>query len=439
MEEEIIKMSKKELRRLEVIHKVLEKRMRQKEAAEIISLTVRQVRRIVGKVKTHGDIGIVHGNRGKPSQRKFPDKFKDAVITLLKQKYYDFGPTFASEKLEENDKLEVSKETLRQWMIQQRIWIPKKFRDRQDVHQWRKRKECFGEMVQSDGSIHDWLEGRGPEMVLLGYIDDATSNVFAMFYPSEDTKAAMHSFRLYIEKYGIPQSLYFDRNSIYKTTRQPNLDEELKGEMAKTQFEIVLDILNVQPILAYSAEAKGRIERLFRTFQDRLIKEMRLAGICNIDEANKFLQEYLPKYSSMFCVPPPNPKDLHRQVQPDLDLNWVFAFREKRVITNDFTISWRNRVFLLNKPSIAFKRKTATVLENLNGEIKVWFNSRFLEYKEITKDTLKQLRKRKQIMKATAKKAKTKPYKPAANHPWILQNRALFNSYKIRKFKKVQV
>lgn len=439
MRKDIIKMSKKELRRLEVIHKVLDKRIKQGYAAEILLLSVRQVKRIVKKVRIHGDIAIVHGNRGKPSKRKFPDDFKDEVIKVVKRRYYDFGPTFASEKLEENESMKVSNETLRQWMISEYIWIPRKIRDNENIHQWRKRKECFGEMIQTDGSVGDWLEGRGPNMVLMAYIDDATGNPFARFYLSEDTQSAMHSFKLYIKKYGIPMSIYFDRNSIYKTTRQPNLDEELKGERPKTQFENVLDILNVQSIFAYSAEAKGRIERLFRTFKDRLIKEMRLAGICNIEEANKFLISYLPKYSSMFSVPPVNPKDLHRQVQPDLDIDWVFAFREKRVISNDFTISWKNRTFLLNKPSIALKRRRATVLENLKGEIRISFNSRFLTFKEITKDTLNQMRKRKQLIKPADKKTSSKPWKPAANHPWVLQNRALFNSFRNTRAQRVGV
>ena len=214
MEKEIIRMSKEELRRLKVIHKVINKRMKQKEAAEILSLSCRQVRTIVRKVKRDGDEVIVHGNRGKPSNRKFSDEFKEDIITIVKQKYYDFGPTFASEKLKDNENKKINKETLRQWMIEEQIWIPRKLRPKDKDHQWRKRKECFGEMVQTDGSIHDWLEGRGPKMVLMAYIDDATSIVFARFYPAETTESAMRSFKTYIKKYGIPASLYFDRNSI---------------------------------------------------------------------------------------------------------------------------------------------------------------------------------------------------------------------------------
>jgi hypothetical protein len=230
----------------------------------------------------------------------------------------------------------------------------------------------------------------------------------------------MDSFKRYIKKYGIPQSIYFDRNSIYKTTRKPNLDEQLKGERSKSQFEKVLEILNVEAIYAYSPQAKGRAERIFRTFQDRLTKEMQLAGICNIYDANKFLKSFLPKYSLMFAVPPANPKNLHRVLPAELDLKWVFAFREERVISNDFTISFKNRVFLINKPSIALKRKRVTVLMNLKGEVKILLNNRFVEFEEITKDTLNNLRDRKQKMKETIKKKGLKTWKPASNHPWRL-------------------
>jgi len=222
--------------------------------------------------------------------------------------------------------------------------------------------------------------------------------------------------------------LYFDRNSIYKTTRQPTIDECLKDETPKTQFEKVLDILNVEPIYAYSPQAKGRIERLFKTFQDRLCKEMRLRGISTLDEANKFLEEYLPKYNSIFSLPPANPKNLHRKVPVDLELNWVFAFREERVITNDFTVSWRNKVFLIKNPSITLRRRKVSVMENLKGEIRIWFNGRFLEFEEITKETLREKRKNKQNMKG--KNMNRKRWKPAPTHPWRLQNKVLFEELK---------
>jgi len=425
MREDIIQMSKGELARLGVIKEVFNKRLKQKEAAEKIGLSTRQVRRIMVKLKQHGDIGIVHGNRGKVSTRKYSWKFRERVMRILKDKYIDFGPSFAAEKMQERESIKINRETLRQWMIDEKIWITRNMRASIKSYRWRKRKECMGEMVQTDGSTHDWLEGRGPKMVLMVYIDDATSNVFARFYPQETTHAAMDSFRRYIEIYGIPQSLYFDRNSIYKTTRQANLDEQLQGQGPRTQFDMVLDILKVEAIHAYSPQAKGRIERLFGTFQDRLIKEMRLAGIRSMEQANTFLEEYLPKYRDMFVIPPLNSKDMHRAVPEELDLNWVFAFREKRMVSNDLTVSWRNRTLLLTRASAGLKKQRVTVLENLEGEIRIWVNNRFLESQEITKDTLGQIRKKKAVQEPKTK-IRTKPWRPPADHPWRKQNRAIF-------------
>jgi len=421
MEKGFIRMSKRELNRLEVIHKVINKRMKQKNAGELLSLSCRQVRTIVRKIKRHGDIAIVHGGRGKPSPRKFSDKFRKEVITIVKQKYNDFGPTLTSEKLAEINKIEVNRETLRNWMIEESIWIPRKYKENAQGHSWRKRKDCFGEMILLDGSIHDWLEGRGPKMTMMAYIDDASNIVFGKFYPGETTESAMRSFQKYIKKYGIPLKIYFDRHSIYRTTRHPNLDESLKGKMPQTQFEKVLEILNVEPIHAYSPQAKGRVENLFGTLQDRLIKEMRLANVCTLEEANKFLKIYWPKYNAAFSIIPANPKNLHRAIPKDLDLNWTFAVRDERTILNDFTVQWNNRVFLLENHSMVLKRKRVIVMENLKSQIRIWFNNRALDFKEITKDTLKHRRKQMRILLASAKQVtrkKRKPYKPAPDHPW---------------------
>ncbi len=404
----------------------MDKKLKQKDAATKLSLSVRHIRRLTEKIIKYGDSAITHGNRGRPSNRKYPDEFKNRVTAIVKKNYRDFGPTLAAEKLEERDGIELSRETLRSWMIEKDIWIPRKIRDKDDDYTWRKRKDCFGEMIQTDGSIGDWFENRGPRAVMMAYIDDATGKPFARFYPSEDTRAAMDSFRQYIEQYGIPQSLYFDRSSIYKTSRQPNLDEELKSEMPKTQFEKVLEILSVEPIFAYSPQAKGRIERLFETFKDRLVKEMRLDGISNIKDGNEFLKTYLPKYCERFAVPPANSKNLHREAPAKMDLNWVFAFREKRVVADDFTIRWRNRFFLLEKQSIAIKKRRVKVLENLNDEVKIQFNGRFIEFKEITKHSLNILRTKRKETNTPIEEKPKQPWKPAHDHPWRKQNRALF-------------
>jgi len=426
MKKETIRLSRKELARIKIIHSVIDNRMSQKEAAEKISISSRHLRRLVKKILVGGDAAIAHGNRGRHSNRRYSDEFKDRVINIVRKKYNDFGPTLASEKLEKLDQIKISRETLRNWMIQEAIWIPRRKRKSDNDHSWRKRKDCFGEMVQTDGSVGNWFENRGPRAVMLAYIDDATGMPFARFYPAEDSRAAMDSFRKYIEIYGIPKSLYFDRHSIYKTTRQPNLDEELKGKSPETQFEKVLNILLVDPIFAYSPQAKGRIERLFGTFKDRLVKEMRLAGVCGIDEGNKFLKTYLPEYAQRFGVKPESPENLHREIPVNMDLDWVFAFREKRVVTKDFTIRWRNRFFLLRKQSIAIKKQRVTVLENLNNDIRIWFSGRYLDFSEITEDVLLTKRKEKKEENLMENIGPKKKWKPASDHPWRKQNRALF-------------
>lgn len=418
MKKDIINMSGKELNRLNLLHSVLNRKLSQKGAAEMLRLTDRHIRRLVKKIRIYGDRAIIHASRGKVSKRKFSAEFKDKVIKTVKSSYPDFGPTLASEKLDEVDGIKLSRETLRNWMIEENIWIPRKLKDKGIAHCWRRRKDYFGEMTQTDGSIHDWLEGRGPEMVLMAYNDDATGNVFAKFYDSETTYAAMDSFKSYIEKYGIPGSLYFDRNSIYKTTRQPDLEECFKGINPQTQFEKVLNLLDVKPIPAYSPQAKGRIERTFNTFQDRLIKEMRLAGICNISDANIFLRSYLPKYNKKFSVPPAEKTDMHRNIPKNMDLEWVFAFRETRTVSNDFTIHWKNRVFLIRNPNLKMKYSRILVVENLKKKIRLCYKDRILPFTEITKDTLEQIRKRRSLMFVSSSKSPVKIYRPGPDHPW---------------------
>ncbi len=413
-------MSKKELDRLKIIHLVLEKRITQKEAADRLSLSYRQVFNIVQKVKQNGDIALIHKNRGAPSNRKYPDELREKAIDIIREKYWDFGPTLANEKLEERDSIKLSRETLRQWMIKAGIWKPKKRRRKENTHTWRKRKDHFGEMIQTDGSEEYWFEGRGDKAILMAYRDDATNTVFARFYPSENTPAAMDSFRRYIEEYGIPKSIYSDKNSIYKTTRKADIDEQLEGETPKTQFGKVIEILDVKLILAHSPQAKGRIENLFSTFQDRVAKEMRLANISNIEEANKFLEKYLPIYNKRFSFPPANLDNYHREVPQDMDLNWVFVFKEKRKVSKDLTVRWRNRLFVLDKNQTFIRERRVTVLENLKSEIRIQAGENQLKFKEVTENDLSTIKKRKTADFDISKLPK-KQWGSSKEYPWKTQ------------------
>lgn len=402
---DIIMLSLKELKRLKVIQDVINKRITQVAAAAIIGLSERQIGRLAKAVHKEGDRGIIHKSRGKPSNRKIAEETKDKVLRLYKEKYHDFGPTLASEKLEEEG-IRISEETLRNWLIKEGIWKPKR---KKKLHrQWRERKECFGEMIQMDGSHHDWLEGRCPELVLMAYIDDATSRVFARFYDYEGTMPAMDSFRLYVEENGLPQTLYADKHSTYKSQRKLTIEEELEGvEEPMSQFERALDELGVEMIHAHSPQAKGRIERLFATFQDRVIKEMRLKGIKTKEEANEFLKSYLPEYNKKFSKQPANETDVHVRPPKDLDLNNYLCIKTERTVRKDNTISHESKLYQIEE---RVNTKKVVVEEHIGGTLHITNKGLLLRYKEIEE------RPKKEKKEKTLKPRKQ--YIPPKDHPW---------------------
>lgn len=405
---DIIKMSVKELKRLKIIQEAIDRHITQKIAAPIIGVTERQIRRIIKAVRDEGEKGVIHKSRGKVSNRRIPDKIKNKVLLLYKKKYQDFGPTLACEKLSEIDDINISTESLRRWLIEGDIW--KRRRKRTRHRQWRQRKECFGQMLQMDGSHHDWLEGRGAELVLMGYIDDATNNTFARFYDYEGTIPALDSFRGYIKKHGIPQSVYLDRHTIYKSNKKLSEEEEIEGlTSAKSQFERALSELGVEVIHAYSPQAKGRIERLFGVLQDRLVKEMRLRGIKTKQQANAFLQEYLPVYNKRFSIVAANETNVHVELPKYFNINSVLCVKTQRTVRNDNTISYNSKLYQIEENT---KTKKVTVQERLNGSLCITSNGVNLKYKQIIERPERA---------RTANKPLTKPknlYIPPKYHPW---------------------
>jgi len=405
---DIFEMSQRELKRLHIIHKAIENTIKQTEAAEILSLSDRQIRRIIKRVRDEGDGGVIHKHRGKPSNRRLPKRIKGKTIDLYRKKYGGFGPTLASEKLLEIDGISVKDETLRKWLIESGDW--KKVRKGRIHRQWRERKHHFGEMIQIDGSHHDWFEGRGPKCVLMGYIDDATGKVFARFYEYEGTIPAMDSFKRYIRKYGIPVKAYLDKHTTYKSSAKPSLKDDSEP---LSQFQRAMKELVVEVIHAHSPQAKGRIERLFRTFQDRVVKEMRLRGIKTVEEANKFLTEYLPQYNRRFIVKPKDKADLHRDISKGLNLDRILCIKTNRTLRNDFTITHDKKLYQITDN---IKAEKVTVEERINGTMMITHNDTSLKFKEITARPEKQ--KKPRILK------KKTQYKPSADHPWKkLQNR----------------
>ena len=401
---DIVRMSKKELKRLYTIKKVIEKRLKQKAAALILMLSVRQTRRIVKRVQEEGDEGIIHRRRGKPSNRAFPAGIKNKAINLYRKKYWDFGPTFANEKLCELDNIKIGDQTLRNWLLEDGAWqVTQKCRKHR---QWRERKHMFGEMVQVDGSHHEWFEKRGPECVLIGYIDDATNNVFARFYEYEGTMPAMKSFKGYIKKYGLPNSIYIDKLPTYKSTAKMSIEDELNNTDPMSHFQRALKELGVRVIYAGSAPAKGRIERLFRTFQDRLIKEMRLRGIKDIYNANKFLVYYLPIHNKRFGKKAIEPGNLHTPIPQDIDLDRILCKKTERTLRNDFTIAHDRKLYQILEPINA---KKVIVEERMDGRMFVTYKGKYLRYKMIAEKPARPERPR---------VAKKKIYRPPPDHPW---------------------
>jgi hypothetical protein len=377
--EDIIEMSLKELRKLKAVQDAIDGKITQKQAALVVGLSERQIRRLVCAVRVEGERGITHGLRGIPSNRRFKSKVKERVLRLYRSKYPDFGPTLACEKLLELDGIRLSAETLRTWLIEAGLW--RRSRKGSTHRRWRVRKECFGEMTQMDGSHHDWLEGRCPKFVLMGYIDDATSNIFGRFYDYEGTIPAMDSFKRYTRKYGLPVSVYLDRHSTYKSTKKLTEWEELEGLEPMSQFERALSELGVRVIHAHSPQAKGRVERLFGTLQDRLVKEMRLRDIRTMEEANKFLEGYLPKLNKMLRVAPANETDAHMKLPKGLDLDGCLCIKTERTLRKDNTISLDGRLFQIEDKVSARKVR---VEERTDGSMLIISNGAKLKYKEIT-------------------------------------------------------
>jgi len=406
--EDIIGMSVRDLRRLKVLHSVLDKGITQKVGASMLGFSERHLRRLVRSVREFGDGGIVHRGRGRPSNRRFPEHFKARVLRLCREKYVDFGPTLASEKLLELDGIVVSRETLRQWLMAVGLWSRR--RKHRGHRQWRVRKECFGEMIQLDGSHHAWLEERGPQLVLMGYIDDATNNVHGRFYDYEGTLPAMDSFKRYVRKYGFPLSIYLDKHTTYKSNRKLTVEEELAGlNRPMSQFERALDELGVEVIHAHSPQAKGRIERLFGVLQDRLVKEMRLLGIKTREEANDFLGEYLPKYNRRFRVAPASKADVHVKPRRYFNLDRSLCIRTNRTVRNDNTVAHQGKLYQLREKVTSRK---VVVEKRLNGSLHVISNSGVsLKYREIT-------RRPQKAAPPARPRISRKPQIPAMNHPW---------------------
>jgi len=384
MEPDILEMTRRDRDQLKVISNVERGRLTQEEGGEQLGLSARQVRRLVQRVREEGDAGVIHRGRGRPSNRRLCEQDREGVKELLRQEAWrDFGPTFAQEQVAKQG-YRIGRETVRKMQIELELRKPRK---RREVHRSRReRRACFGEMIQMDTSIHDWLEGRGEEMVLISMIDDANSRLRGRFFRSDTTFSNLRAIREWVEEFGRPVALYVDKASHFKVNRPRSLEEDLEDSEPQTQVKRAMQELGVKVICANSPQAKGRVERQFGTLQDRLVKGMRLAGIASLEEANGYLsKEFLPEWEERWTVKPKNRTDAHRPVSREMDLEAIFSVRESRTVRNDYTVQWMRRTFQITKQlhPQGLRGGKVQMEVRVNGDVAIRFKDRYLEFVEL--------------------------------------------------------
>lgn len=405
-----LRMSNGERKRLELLSGVKAGVLKLVKAAELCGLGYRQMKRVWKRYQEQGDAGLIHRGRGRTSNRRIGVEFQQKALARYQERYPDFGPTLASEYLTQ-DGLGVDHETLRRWLLSAGLWQKK--RKRQKHRARRERRAHRGELIQMDGSHHDWFEGRRGWAVLMVMIDDATNRTRARFYESEDTQSAMDVFGRYARRQGVPQGLYVDHDSIYECTREARIDEQLRGDGPQTQFERAMKQLGVDVIAANSPQAKGRVERRHGVFQDRLVKAMRLLKISTLEAANQYLDDtFLPDLNRRFTVAPREQGDLHRPIPAGVALKDVLCFEEPRVVQKDWTVRWRNRWFQVEArhEGLTLAGKTIIVRERLDHQVALLWGGRFLRFSELAARPAKPPPVRHDRPR--------KPWKPPAKHPW---------------------
>lgn len=416
MAQKLICMAEKELSKYEIIKDLINGKINGTDAAKQIGVSVRHVKRLKAAAIKYGAKGFIHKNRGRESNRKLDPEIVKKAKGYLKEKYYDFGPTLAAEKLAENHGIKINKETIRGMMAKLGLRKIKPRKQAGKWHVWRARKDNFGEMEQFDGSYHNWFGGF--ETCLLLSVDDATGKItHSKFDINESTKAVFRFWLEYFDKNEQPLSIYLDKFSTYKINHKNAADNK---DMI-TQFERAMKQVGVNPITAHSPQAKGRVERMFQTLQDRMVKELRLAGIATIEEANKFLKEYIPKFNAKFAVMPKRKNNLHRKLdkQTKEKLPQIFSIQEQRKVNNDYTVMFKNNFFQLDReqPATVCKKDAIIIEEHLDGAVKLRLRNYYLNYVALPERPKKEIN----IKLAALAKQKQNSYKPPADHPWRRQ------------------
>jgi transposase len=371
-------MSNREITRLEVMQRLKDKRLTQKEAAGMLKLSIRQIKRLFRAYKGQGAKGLISARRGKESNNRLDAQVIQQARDLIYKHYRDFGPTLAHEKLVEVHGLKLSDESVRRLMIEEGIWKPKKAK-KPPAYQMRERRACLGELVQIDGSDHAWFEDRGPKCTLLVYIDDATGQLLELwFVPDETTFAYFEASRHYFERCGKPVAFYSDKHGIFRV----NQEQTVGRGSGLTQFGRAMQALDIQIICANTPQAKGRVERANQTLQDRLVKELRLRDISDMDNANAFLPEFREDYNQRFAVQPRSTHDAHRPLLKTENLDIVFTHQKTGTLSKNLTIQFNKVIYQIqsDRPDYTLRKATVTVCENAKGEVTILYKNDPLAY-----------------------------------------------------------
>lgn len=420
---ERISMSTKELSRFEILTLVKGKQLKQSKAAKALGISPRQVRRLLRRLSSSGPRGLISKKLGSPSNHRMLPEQENLVLSFLKHEdHYDFGPTLTHEYLIEAGALKISLSSVRNIMLRNGLWHPKELR-KLNVHPLRPRRSQLGELIQLDGSEHDWFEGRGPRCTLLVFIDDATSaTLFLKFVKSENTFDYFEATRGYLEKHGRPETFYPDKHGVFRV----NQEGALSGD-GRTQFGRALDELGIELICANTPQAKGRVERRNQDFQNRLIKAMRIAKICDIEAANAFVPSFLDKFNQKFAKAPKDPLNAHRPLLPTHDLDRIFCLKYKRQLSKNLTLQYNNVIYQVfaHQREYTLRKAEVLVLERKDGTVSVEHRGKALTIIPYHKTQAKaeELSRKELLAKLTEKVAAKKKYRPGRRHPWKIKKR----------------
>lgn len=410
----VYKMSEKEIKKTEMMNQLAEKQITQRIAAERLGISVRQVKRLWNKYQDQGAEGLINKSRGKPSHNQLDEEIKKKVVELVLERYRDFGPTLATEKLVEIHKIKISDESVRKIMIAEGLWKHRRKRKLR-VFQMRERRAFFGELIQIDGSDYAWFEERGPRCTLLVFVDDATGMLVELwFVPHESFFAYCEASRHYFERYGLPGAFYSDKHGIFHL----NNPKTTTGD-GMTDFGRAMKELGIEIICANTPQAKGRVERANKTLQDRLTKELRLQNISTIEEANLWLPKFMEDYNQRFATTPRSPLDFHVPLSDSNNLDFILCRKETRILSKNLTFQYYKKIYQIHvdRPTYALRNATVTVLENANNEIIVLYKNQPINF-----DVYIQQQKQAEVIPSKsiddALRNVSKSHKPAPDHPW---------------------